>query len=68
MKRLGLVYTHEQPGYAAAPADAAFQAALLAWLRFHNAMLIGKSSRSSTNTCVPIPPQQRGENRTHSRR
>jgi superfamily I DNA/RNA helicase len=33
---------HEQPGYALDPADAAFQADLLSWLRFHEAMLIGE--------------------------
>ena len=33
---------HEQPGYAASPADTAFQVDLLAWLRFHEAMLIGE--------------------------
>ena len=33
---------HQQPGYAPNPADAAFQADLLAWLRFHEAMLIGE--------------------------
>ncbi len=33
---------HEQPGYVAAPADAAFQADLLSWLEFHQAMLIGE--------------------------
>ena len=33
---------HQQPGYAPAPADAAFQHDLLAWLRFHEAMLIGE--------------------------
>lgn len=33
---------HQQPGYAPSPADAAFQADLLAWLRFHEAMLIGE--------------------------
>ncbi|MEE2690625.1 MAG: ATP-dependent helicase [Pseudomonadota bacterium] len=33
---------HQQPGYTPAPADAAFQADLLAWLRFHEAMLIGE--------------------------
>lgn len=32
----------EQPGFALDPADAAFQADLLAWLRFHEAMLIGE--------------------------
>ena len=33
---------HEEPGYVASPADAAFQTDLLSWLRFHNAMLIGE--------------------------
>lgn len=33
---------HQQPGYAPSPADAAFQADLLAWLKFHEAMLIGE--------------------------
>lgn len=33
---------HQQPGYAPSPADAAFQADMLAWLRFHEAMLIGE--------------------------
>ena len=33
---------HEQPGHAVSPEDAAFQADLLAWLRFHAAMLIGE--------------------------
>ena len=33
---------HQQPGYAPSPADAAFQADLLAWLTFHEAMLIGE--------------------------
>ncbi len=33
---------HQQPGYTQSPADAAFQADLLAWLRFHKAMLIGE--------------------------
>jgi DNA helicase-2/ATP-dependent DNA helicase PcrA len=33
---------HHQPGYAPNPADAAFEHDLLAWLRFHRAMLIGE--------------------------
>ena len=33
---------HEEPGHAVAPEDAAFQAELLEWLRFHEAMLIGE--------------------------
>ena len=33
---------HEQPGHVTSPADAAFQTDLLAWLRFHGAMLIGE--------------------------
>ena len=33
---------HQQPGYVATPADADFQTDLLAWLRFHDAMLIGE--------------------------
>lgn len=33
---------HQQPGYALSPADASFQADLLDWLRFHEAMLIGE--------------------------
>lgn len=33
---------HQQPGYTPNAADAAFQAALLARLRFHEAMLIGE--------------------------
>lgn len=33
---------HEEPGHAVAAEDAAFQAELLAWLRFHEAMLIGE--------------------------
>lgn len=33
---------HQQPGYAPEPADAAFQADLLAWLNFHETMLIGE--------------------------
>ena len=33
---------HQQPGYAPSPADSAFQSDLLAWLRFHEAMLIGE--------------------------
>jgi len=33
---------HQQPGYAPSPADAAFQADLLAWLHFHEAMMIGE--------------------------
>ena len=33
---------HQQPGYAPGPADANFQTDLLAWLRFHEAMLIGE--------------------------
>lgn len=33
---------HEQPGHAVTPEDAAFQADLLSWLRFHEAMLIGE--------------------------
>lgn len=33
---------HEQPGYALSAEDAAFQADLLSWLRFHEAMLIGE--------------------------
>lgn len=33
---------HQQPGYAPSAADAAFQVDLLAWLRFHEAMLIGE--------------------------
>lgn len=49
VKRLKVAYEaawarlqHHQPGYALSPADAAFQADLLAWLRFHDAMLIGE--------------------------
>ena len=33
---------NQQPGYAPDPADAAFQTDLLAWLRFHQSMLIGE--------------------------
>lgn len=33
---------HQQPGYTPTPADAAFQADLLSWLQFHEAMLIGE--------------------------
>lgn len=33
---------HEDPGHAVAADDAEFQAELLAWLRFHEAMLIGE--------------------------
>lgn len=33
---------HEQPGHAVAQDDAEFQAELLAWLRFHETMLIGE--------------------------
>jgi DNA helicase II / ATP-dependent DNA helicase PcrA len=33
---------HEQPGFAQAEADAAFQHVLMAWLRFHEGMLIGE--------------------------
>lgn len=33
---------HNQPGSAPSPADAAFQKDLLAWLYFHEAMLIGE--------------------------
>lgn len=33
---------HEEPGYVLDMADAAFQADLLDWLRFHQAMLIGE--------------------------
>jgi DNA helicase-2/ATP-dependent DNA helicase PcrA len=33
---------HEQPGFAQSPIDANFGQALLSWLRFHNAMLIGE--------------------------
>lgn len=33
---------HEEPGHAVAPEDAEFQAELLAWLRFHEAILIGE--------------------------
>ena len=33
---------HQQPGYALGAEDAAFQADLLSWLRFHEAMLIGE--------------------------
>lgn len=33
---------HEEPGYAVAPEDAAFQVELLAWMQFHEAMLIGE--------------------------
>ena len=33
---------HHQPGYAASPEDLAFQNDLLAWLKFHEAMLIGE--------------------------
>ncbi|MGI8839402.1 MAG: UvrD-helicase domain-containing protein [Caulobacteraceae bacterium] len=33
---------HEQPGFAQAPADALFQNVLVAWLRFHEGMLIGE--------------------------
>lgn len=33
---------HQQPGYALAAQDAAFQTDLLSWLRFHEAMLIGE--------------------------
>ncbi|MGO8919293.1 MAG: ATP-dependent helicase [Stellaceae bacterium] len=33
---------HEQPGFAQAPADAAFERVLIGWLRFHEGMLIGE--------------------------
>ena len=33
---------HEEPGWALAAADGQFQQALLDWLRFHHAMLIGE--------------------------
>ncbi|MGE0278106.1 MAG: ATP-dependent helicase [Nitrospiraceae bacterium] len=33
---------HEEPGFAQAPADASFQRTLVAWLRFHEGMLIGE--------------------------
>lgn len=33
---------HDQPGYAPSSDDGAFQVDLLAWLRFHEAMLIGE--------------------------
>lgn len=33
---------HEQPGFVADPVDAAFGDDLVAWLRFHDAMLIGE--------------------------
>ena len=33
---------HEQPGYAQAQIDQAFEAALVGWLRFHEGMLIGE--------------------------
>ena len=33
---------HEEPGFALTALDASFQQALLAWLRFHNGMLIGE--------------------------
>lgn len=33
---------NHEPGFALAPEDAAFQADLLSWLRFHQAMLIGE--------------------------
>jgi DNA helicase II / ATP-dependent DNA helicase PcrA len=33
---------NEEPGWPQDPADQAFQTALLAWLRFHGAMLIGE--------------------------
>ncbi len=33
---------HEDPGHAVAAEDAEFQSELLAWLRFHEAMLIGE--------------------------
>jgi DNA helicase II / ATP-dependent DNA helicase PcrA len=33
---------HESPGFALAPADRAFENALISWLRFHQGMLIGE--------------------------
>ena len=33
---------HEVPGFAQAPADQAFENALISWLRFHEGMLIGE--------------------------
>jgi DNA helicase-2/ATP-dependent DNA helicase PcrA len=33
---------HEQPGFAQVAVDAAFQHVLVAWLRFHEGMLIGE--------------------------
>ncbi len=33
---------HEEPGYAMAEEDARFELALLSWLRFHGAMLLGE--------------------------
>jgi len=33
---------HEEPGYAQTQTDANFQRCLIAWLRFHNGMLIGE--------------------------
>ena len=49
VKRLRMAYEaawarlqHDQPGYVLTQADSEFQTDLLAWLRFHNAMLIGE--------------------------
>lgn len=33
---------HQMPGHATSPAEAAFEADLIAWLKFHEAMLIGE--------------------------
>jgi hypothetical protein len=33
---------HEEPGYAADPADQLFERVLIDWLRFHKGMLIGE--------------------------
>ena len=33
---------HEEPGFAQTPQDQAFERALIGWLRFHRAMLIGE--------------------------
>lgn len=34
---------HDEPGYAQSPDDAAFERSLVAWLNFHEAMLIGEA-------------------------
>lgn len=56
---------HEDPGHAVAAADAEFQAELLGWLRFHEAMLIGEVVPLFYNFLAANPAAQERSEYSH---